>query len=624
MQGTTSFFYLFVILIVPTLLLKYFLTKSNLNISRLETLFFSFFLGQIVWVLLLFLISIFLGLSESTVLVSLAPLFIAGLFIFQKNGKFLRPNLKLERYEKIFLIIILVSAVGFTFLLKRHMMEEDVGGFSTPHNTFGDLQYHMAIVNSFYLGDNLPPENPIYPGTNLSYPFLIDYYSAVYRTLGFNLQTALIIPGLIFGISVFSMFLLFAYRFLGKVSASFFALLIFLFNGGMGGYLLLRDSIRGQDFIQSVASNFSPMIDKYNFRFPNGVSSVFMAERPILMGLAAFLLVMILLWVSFEKKKADRELLFAGFVIGLLPLWHTHTIIALGLVLPFYFLAYWLYNKSSFVKTLRFFLPIFYLSIPFGVAGMLWHLPQVFGGGVHFFNFKTWWIVGPEGVLIFWFRNLGIFIPLVLLAFFSLNKKQKIFYVPALLIFVFANVINFQPFDWDNYKILLVWYMVSSVIVANLLSFLSKTGIFGRIFSTSILLFLVISGMVLVVGDYLTFYGLFSKEDVELSNWQVANTKPRDLILTGPQHNQFSILAGRKILMGYQGYLWTQGIDSGGREKDIKMMYQGDTELINEYGIKYIVLGYKERESYQADEGFLDKSFPVVKETRNFKIYKVN
>jgi hypothetical protein len=615
--------YLFSALLLPTLLAKYLLAKINLDILRLEKLFFSFFLGQIVWVLLLFLTSLFLGLSKGTVLISLAPPLVACLYAFNRERKFLKPSFKLEKYEKIFLVTLLVFTLGFSILLKRHMMEEDVNGFSTPHNTFGDIQYHMAIVNSFYLGDNFPPENPIYPGTNLSYPFLIDYYSAVYRTLGFNLQISLIIPGLIFGISVFSLFLLFAYRFLGKASGSLIALLVFLFNGGMGGYLLLRDAIKEQNFLEAFAGNFSPMIDKYNFRFPNGVSSVFMAERPILVGLALFLLVIILLWTTFEKRKADKEMLLVGFAIGLLPLWHTHTIIALGLVLPFYFVAYWIHNKTTFAKTFRFFLPILYLSVPLGLIGMLWHLPQVFGGGVHFFSFKTWWIVGSEGVLTFWFRNLGIFIPLVLLAFVSLDKKQRIFYIPVFLIFIFANFINFQPFDWDNYKILLVWYMISSAVVANLLNFISKSGILGRTLSTLVLLFLVLSGLILAIGDSLTSYGLFSKEDIELSNWQVSNTNPRDLFLTGPQHNQFSILAGRKILMGYQGYLWTQGIDSGSREGEIKRMYQGDVALIKKYGIKYVVLGYKERESYQPDEKFLDKSFPVVKETQNFKIYKV-
>ena len=145
----------------------------------------------------------------------------------------------------------------------------------------------------------------------------------------------------------------------------------------------------------------------------------------------------------------------------------------------------------------------------------------------------------------------------------------------------------------------------------------------GKVFAAPILSFLILSGVVLIVGDYLTFYGLFSNEDIELSNWELQNTNPQDLILTGPQHNQFSILAGRGILMGYPGYLWTQGIDSGKRQDDIKKMYNGDVQLIKKYDIKYIVLGYEEKKVYDPDENFLNMNFPLVKQSQNFKIYKV-
>lgn len=624
MSSLISAIFLLISLTAPTYLVKFLLVKLNIPLKRLELGFFSIFIGQLIFASLIFLSSLAIGLSEATVLVVSILFLVADLWIFKLQKFSFHIDNKFENSEKYFLAVLLLVSIFFFILLQRHMLPLTPDGFSTPHNTFGDLQYHLAIMNSFYSGNNFPPQNPIYTGIHLAYPFMIDFYSAVFRTMGFTVQNALIIPGLIFGISFFALFIFFAFRFLKSKTGAVISLVIFIFNGGLGGYLMIKESLSSPDFLQNLPGSFSRVIDKYNFRFPNGVSSVFMAERPILVGMAAFFAILILLWVSFEKKRADKELLLAGLIIGILPLWHTHTLIALGLCLPFYFICYWIYNKTSFVKVLRFFLPILLLSIPLGLLGMSWHFPQIFAGGVKFFSLKTGWIVGPEGFWTFWLRNLGIFPLLLLPAFFLLDKKQKLFYIPVFLVFVFANFIQFQPFDWDNYKILLIWYAASSIIVSKLILLLyAKMKNVGKVFATLILSFLILSGVVLIVGDYLTFYGLFSNEDINLSNWEIQNIKPQNLILTGPQHNQFSILAGRKILMGYPGYLWTQGIDGGKRQTEIYKMYHGDIGLIKRYGVKYIVLGYEERKSYNPDEIFLSKNFPLVKQTQNFKIYKV-
>jgi hypothetical protein len=609
-------------LAIPTDLVRQILRRFELPLNRLELGFMSLFLGQVFFASFVFILSLAAGLSGQTVALGILLFLILDLPFYLIRKRKIRLSFRLERYEDTFLFILFLSAFGFLILLQRHMLPVSGETLLTPHNTFGDIQYHLAIINSFFLGNNFPPQNPIYAGVRLSYPFMIDFYSAVFRTVGFNLQYSLIIPGLIFGECVFAFFLLFAYRFLKSIKGSAIAFLIFVFNGGLGGYLMLKESLGSSAFLDSFAKSFSYVIDTYNFRFPNAVSSVFMAERPILVGVAAFLAVLILLFLGFDKEKADSELLLAGLIIGLLPLWHTHTLIDLALLLPFYAVSYWVYNKVSFKKVVRFIAPLFCFSLPLGLTGMLWHADQVFGGGVHFFSIDLGWIVGNEGILNFWFRNLGIFIPLLLVAFILLNKKQKLFYLPIFLIFVFANVFRFQPFDWDNYKILLEWFAASSVVAALLINALFNKGHLAKFLAVGILIFSTISGVLLILGDYQTLYGLFGREDVELAAWEVNHTNPNDLILTGPQHNQFSILAGRKILMGYPGYLWTQGIDSGARGRDIQKMYKGNTSLIKGYGVKYVVLGYEEKASDQPDEAFLDSNFRLVKQTQNFKIYQ--
>lgn len=608
-------------LFFPTYFFKNILSKYLTSLTRLEIGFFSIFLGQIFFVSFIFLGTFVFGLTWPAILLAISPFVIFDIKWLKERKKI--PKLEFQKSEKPFLIVILVLSVLFLILLRRHTLPETPDGFFTPHNTFGDIQYHLAMINSFYLGDNFPPQNPIYAGVRLSYPFMIDFYSAVFRYSGFNIQNSLTIPALLFGITFFAFFLFFSHRFLKSFSGSVLATTIFLFNGGMGGFLTLKEVTKSAPFFESLGNSFSYVIDKYNFRFPNAVSSVYMAERPILVGMSAFFAILILLYIAFEKKKSDREIFWAGIIIGTLPLWHTHTIVVLGITLPFYFLIRFFIGKVSILENIKFFLPMLYIAIPLGIIGMSWHLDQVFSGG-HFFSIKKGWIVGEEGPLVFWYRNLGIFIPLLVASFFVVTRKQMIFYFPVFLIFLFSNYINFQPFDWDNYKILIVWYAVSAVLVAELFLLLQKRfKIFGKIFTLGAMSVFIISGAILMVGDYVTYFGLFSNEDIELADWERENTNPSDIILTGPQHDQFSILAGRKLLMGYPGYLWTQGIDSSVRGEDIRKMYAGNIELIRKYNVKFIVVGYNEREVFKPDESFLDKNFPLVKKTQHFKIYKV-
>lgn len=616
-------------LIFPTTLVAFFLKKANFSFRPSELLFSSLLVGQMVLVMLIFLVSLLMGFSFASIILPTYFCGLAALLILSSIRVALKDKLKFSTKSLWsvgrgrLLGSTIAASLIFLVLLVRHMTPEKEGGLFTPHNTFGDLQYHIAIVNSISLGDNFPPENPIFDGIRLSYPFLIDFHSALLQKIGFNLQWSLVIPGLIYGFCLFGLFLTLANRFLKSQSTAIISLSLFLLNGGLGGFYLLRQAVGQQDIIAGLASNFSFVIDNYNFRFPNSLSSVFLAERPILVGLSVFFLVTTLLWRALHLKQPRKEMLLAGFAIGLLPLWHTHTIMALSIFVPIFCLIFLFSRGEALDVGIKNFAPIFYFSLPLGFVGMLWHLGQVFSTD-HFFSIQLGWIAGEEGWVVFWLRNLFLFILLLPFAFLILNKNQKLFYLPALGLFIASNFVQFQPFDWDNYKLLLIWYALSCIILAHFLQILTKKAeILGRFLSASIFLLLIGNGIVLIIGDYLTFHQLFSPQERELAHFLVVNTSTHDKILTGPQHNQFSILAGRRILMGYPGYLWTQGIDFSSREQDIRKMYKGDHQLIKEYNVSYVVIGDEERRAYSPNEAFFDTYFPVLKELQDYKLYKV-
>src|SRR5204863_156143 len=82
--------------------------------------------------------------------------------------------------------------------------------------------------------------------------------------------------------------------------------------------------------------------------------------------------------------------------------------------------------------------------------------------------------------------------------------------------FLAANLARFQPWDWDNSKLLVFWYMASAVAVGAVLVRLARAHLVGAIVAAVIWLSLVASG-VLSLLQFLPpqgpAYAWFSDED---------------------------------------------------------------------------------------------------------------
>src|SRR5664280_3802443 len=92
-----------------------------------------------------------------------------------------------------------IAAVGVAlWLIFDHVMVETAGGISTGFvNNLGDLPFHFSLITSFAYGANLPPHDPTYAGTALTYPFLADYLSAMLVVAGASLRASILLPNLL-------------------------------------------------------------------------------------------------------------------------------------------------------------------------------------------------------------------------------------------------------------------------------------------------------------------------------------------------------------------------------------------------------------------------------------------
>src|SRR5256712_13407738 len=127
----------------------------------------------------------------------------------------------------------------------------------------------------------------------------------------------------------------------------------------------------------------------------------------------------------------------------------------------------------------------------------------------------------------FWTRKTGLFIPLLLLALLSplvLRGRARLLIAPFSLVFLIANLVKFQPWDWDNSKLLVFWYLASAVAVGALLVRLCRSHPVGAIGAAGIWLSLALSGglsLMQFLPPQGPAYVWFSNEEVQLpAQWR--------------------------------------------------------------------------------------------------------
>ena len=78
--------------------------------------------------------------------------------------------------------------------------------------------------------------------------------------------------------------------------------------------------------------------------------------------------------------------------------------------------------------------------------------------------------------------------------------------------------------------------------------------------------------------------------------------------------------------MGYNGWLWSWGIDSTEKEKEVVKMYQNSEEgreMLEENGIDYVVTDNKTRKEFWSDNRYFEKEYGKVMESGEYKVFRI-
>ncbi len=242
-------------------------------------------------------------------------------------------------------IVVLPLTVLSAWLQYTHnvrIMED--GSWWVGQATYGDLAMHMSFVTSIK-NSAFPPDYSIFPGMQLSYPFLMDSLSTTFYLFGWSLQAALAIPGtLMMALCYMGVMCLAREMTSGKKTVILAALLFFL-NGGLG-FLYDFDLAGGTEYdgTLTIWTRIEHILNGYymtptnqptpnNLRWSNVIADLMLPQRTLLGGWCMVLPCFYLLWTTFTEKteKAWQPVILLGVWAGALPLIHTHSFTALAL-----------------------------------------------------------------------------------------------------------------------------------------------------------------------------------------------------------------------------------------------------------------------------------------------------
>lgn len=544
-----------------------------------------------------------------------------------------------EAEETSMILVSLPFMILITVLFWGHVLVLKDSAFYGGQTTYGDLSMHLGMVTSIARQGIFPPEYSILPGARLSYPFLTNSLSASLYLFGTPLRWSVILPSLAMSFVCFAGFFILAKKLSGNNKSAVFAVLLFFITGGLGFIYFLGDA----QMFKEIFTGFyrTPTnIPEMNLRWVNVICDMMVPQRTTLMGWSVLIPCMLILYSGMKKKLekaslhknffiANKELILAGVIAGLMPMVHTHSFLALGILCVGALIAGLFVrriNPNRYIGGfLAFLIPVLILAVP---QLLFWIFTQSEG----FVKKHLDWVNDGWPWLKFWVINIGLPFILIIPAFIWGRRKYLLPFVGATLIYIVAEIIVFQPNLYDNNKLLLVWYMIMCIIVGDFLRFLIDRIKFKAVkiaVATVLVVVLFTSGALTIIREVKSNgeYMLFSPEHIEAAK-AIDEKAPKDtMILTGRQHlNAPAALSGRNIYAGSSTYLFFHGFNLNERHNKANSMYtdpENSAQILKEENIDYVYLSSYERYDFKYS-GDLLEVYPLVFDNGEVKIYAVS
>ncbi len=603
---------------------------SGLPLSVEERLAFGAVIGAVVVNVLGFLLALAFGLTLASVLLAIALALAASAPGWQRGRKALGAEVgemakRWRLREPWPLWLLLAVCWPFTIvLLSRAYTYTAQGLIAGNPGVYADWAAHLTYAGSFAYGHNFPPEFPVDPGHRMSYPFMVDFFAASLVPLGTTLTSAVVLTSGFLGLAFPAVMYLAGLRLLGSRGGAALAVLVFTLSGGLGFLYLVQDIDRkGPSVFVQLPRLYTQDVER-NYQWLNPVLAYMIPQRSVLFGFSLALLSAAILWLA-RRREAWLPFAFAGVLAGLTPAFHLHaygTIVALA--------AFWavLTRRRAWVA---FFAPALLLGVP--------ALLFLISPGTTAVRTQIWWLANSgghhDGAIWFWIKNTGLLIPVMAAAFLwrgLLPPRLALHLAPIWLWFLLPNFWLFQPWDWDNTKFFAYWALFGSLPAGALLARLLSRGHESGAIAVLTAALLMLSGVLdlaRTLDPAVSSAAFTSAAGVDVAGWVRGHTEPDAVFLVAPVHNEpIPALAGRRVVAGYGGWLWTYGLqDWGARTEDAGRMLKGDPStpgLVRRYGVRYVVLGPQELGGNDgASKAYWDRAADSVYSNTAYTVYRV-
>ena len=464
----------------------------------------------------------------------------------------------------------------FLLFFSQTMYETAQGIFTGGSNNLGDLPFHLGAILSFTDGANFPPINPSFAGAKFSYPFISDLITACFMELGAGLREAMFVQNAAWAFALLVILERFVLKLTGDRFAAKLAPPLLFFSGGLGFIWFLGDfSTQAKGFFEFLWNIPKDYTIGDEFRWGNSLITLFMTQRSLLLGMPLTLIVLGGLWKVFNAKTQSREdakaegvisrasvsIFVIGLFAGLLPLVHLHSLAVLFVITGFLFF----FRLDRWKDWVTFGLGVCVVAIP----QLLWSISGSATETTKFFDWHFGWDSRDTNVLWFWIKNTGLFFPLLafgiyLICFPQRRKDAKVegrkdagaeirplrlllFYIPFAVLFIISNIAKLAPWEWDNIKVLIYWFVGSLPFVAAAVAWLWRRGGAFRIVAAACFAVLIFSGALdvwrTISGQ--NKIGVFDADAVKIANKIRGSVPANAMFLNAPTYNSAIALTGR-------------------------------------------------------------------------------
>ena len=583
------------------------------------TLGVSFAVFALMW--LPACVSFLFGFNLLSNLLALGAFCVPTLCLYPRARK-LSPARDDNRTTFLYLLCVLPALLLCAYLLYTHTLRPENGGYATGQCTYGDMCMHLSFINSIARTGIFPPAYSIEAGVKMGYPFLCDSVSSTFKVLGASTPFAYVLPMYPALFCVFSGFFILMNRWLRSPKRAALSFVLFFLGGGFGLMYFLDGARYDPSVFTRIFTGFyetpTNLVDN-GIYWVNPICDLLIPQRATLLGWAILLPTLYLLYrFAFEGEKKY------GFVLGILggglPLVHTHSFLALVIISA----GALLYVLLTDLPRWKSFLPYVALATATALPQLLvFTLGQATSEG--FLHFKFNWINSSDPYLWFYIKNIGL--TFVLLPFALLNcKRERVFWLFSLPIWIVCEFIVFQPNNYDNNKLMFVTHMMTTGIVSAFLGDLwhRLKGLRGRAILAGLVVFVgTVSGVLSIGREIVSKYSLFSRTAVEAADWAEVSLPKEAVLLTADEHNNpFASLAGCTIVQGSPSYLYFHGVYDTERAADVAAMYTEDgalEALSGKYGITHVVLSPYELAMGARAELF--QNYPVLYSDFDYTVY---